>query len=408
MRRYAQVLAFLLVLGAFPIAPFAEATVETPVDREVAENTAFALQLYQKLCDATGNLFLSPFSISTALAMTYAGARGNTAREMAEALHFSLEGEELHSAFADLKKNLLEVERKGGVRLTVANALWPQRGYPFLREYLALVERYYGTTVTPMDYAKAAEQARQTINEWVDRETEHKIKNLIPAGILNPLTRLVLTNGIYFKGDWASQFKKSATHDEPFQTIPGSSIKVPMMTQQHRFRYGERDDFQVLELPYVGDDLSLVVLLPRRVEGLPELERALTPEGLADWTGHLREREVVVFLPRFTLTSQFRVDAALKALGLGDAFSPEKADFSGMDGMPHWLYIGAVLHKAFVIVNEEGTEAAAATGVVVGVTSVAVRPPTFRADHPFLFLIRANRTGSILFMGRVVDPTREG
>jgi len=408
MRGYARVLASILVTIAFLLPPSVEANVGTPVDRVVHGNTAFALQLYQKLGSTEDNLFLSPFSISTALAMTYAGARGNTAREMAAALHFLLQGEELHSAFAALRRNLLEVERKGGVRLKVANALWPQKDYPFLREYLALVQRYYGTTVTPMDYAKAAEQARQTINQWVERETENKIKNLIPAGILNPLTRLVLTNGIYFKGNWASQFKKSATHDAPFHGIPGSSIKVPMMSQQHRFRYGERDDLQILELPYAGNDLSLVVLLPRRVEGLPELERALTPEGLADWTGHLQEREVVVFLPKFKLTSQFRVDAALKALGMGDAFSPEKADFAGMDSKSHWLYLGAVLHKAFVDVNEEGTEAAAATGVVVGITSVRVQPPTFRADHPFLFLIRDNRTGSILFMGRVVDPTRQG
>ncbi|NTW38030.1 MAG: serpin family protein [Syntrophobacteraceae bacterium] len=378
------------------------------MERAVDGNTAFALQLYRKLGSTEDNLFLSPFSISTALAMTYAGARGNTAKEMAEALHFSLEGEELHSTFAALKRNLLELERKAGVRLKVANALWPQKGYPFLREYLGLVERYYGTTATPVDYARATEQARQTINQWVERETEQKIKDLIPSGILNPLTRLVLTNGIYFKGDWASQFKKSATHDAPFYGSRGSSINVPMMTQQHRFRYGERDDLQILELPYAGKELSLVVLLPRRVDGLPELERALTPEGLADRTGHLQEREVVVFLPKFKLTSLFRVDAALKVLGMEDAFSPERADFAGMDGKPHWLYIGAVLHKAFVDVNEEGTEAAAATGVVVGITSARVQPPMFRADHPFVFLIRDNQTGSILFMGRVVDPTRGG
>ena len=406
MRGYRHALAFVMV--AFLLPPSAEANVGTPVDWAVRGNTAFALSLYQKLSSTEGNLFLSPFSISTALAMTFAGARGNTAREMAAALHFSVEGEELHSAFAGLKRNLLEAKREGGVRLKVANALWPQQGYPFLPEYLALLERYYGTTATPVDYARATEQARQTINQWVERETEQKIKDLIPSGILNPLTRLVLTNGIYFKGDWASQFKKSATRDAPFYGSRGSSINVPMMTQQHRFRYGERDDLQILELPYAGKELSLVVLLPRRVDGLPELERALTPEGLADWTGRLREQEVVAFLPKFKVISQFRVDAALKALGMGDAFSPERADFAGMDGKPHWLYIGAVLHKAFVDVNEEGTEAAAATGVVVGITSARVQPPMFRADHPFVFLIRDNQTGSILFMGRVVDPTRRG
>jgi serpin B len=408
MRGYAQALASILVMVAFLLPSFIEANGGKAVERVVDGNTAFALQLYQKLGSAEGNLFLSPLSISTALAMTFAGARGNTAREMAAALHFTLAGEELHSAFSDLRRNLLEVEGKGGVHLKVANALWPQKGYPLLREYVALVERYYRTTVTPMDYTKAAKQARQNINEWVERETENKIKNLIPPGTLNPMTRLVLTNGIYFKGDWASQFKTSATHDAPFQMIPGSSIKVPMMTQQHRFKYGERDGLQILELPYAGEGLSMVVLLPRRVDGLPEVERALTPEGLAGWTGGLQEREVVVFLPKFRLLSQFRVDGALEALGVTGAFSPETADFAGMDGRSHWLYISAVLHKAFVDVNEEGTEAAAATGVVVSLTSARVQPPTFRADHPFFFLIRDNRTGSLLFMGRVVDPGREG
>jgi serine protease inhibitor len=406
MRCSRHVLA--LVMVAFLVPPFAEANAGTPTDQVVRGNTAFALSLYQKLSSAEGNLFLSPFSISTALAMTFAGARGNTAREMAAALHFSMEGEELHSAFAGLERNLLDAGGKGGVRLKVANALWPQQGYPFLPEYLALLERYYGTTATPVDYARATEQARQTINRWVERETEEKIKDLIPPGVLDPLTRLVLTNGIYFKGDWASPFKKGATHEAPFHGTQGSSIKVPMMTEQHRFKYGERDDLQILELPYAGQELSFVVLLPRRVDGLRELERALTAEGLADWTGGLREQEVVVFLPKFKLISQFRVDAALKALGMVDAFSPGKADFAGMDGKPHWLYIGAVLHKAFVGVNEEGTEAAAATGVVVGLTSARVQPPTFCADRPFLFLIRDNHTGSILFMGRVVDPSREG
>ena len=397
-----------LVMVAFLVPPSVEANVGTPMDRVVRGNTAFALSLYQRLSSTEGNLFLSPFSISTALAMTFAGARGNTAREMAAALHFSMEGEELHLAFAGLKGQLLEAEGQGGVRLKVANALWPQIGYPFLPEYLALLERCYGTTATPVDYARAAEEARQTINRWVERETEQKIKDLIPPGVLAPLTRLVLTNGIYFKGDWASQFRKGTTHDAPFHGTRGSSIKAPMMTQQHRFRYGEREGLQFIELPYAGKELSMIVLLPRRVEGLAELEQALTPEGLADWTGGLQEQEVVVFLPKFKVTSQFRVDTALRALGMVDAFSPGKADFSGMDGKPHWLYISAVLHKAFVDVNEEGTEAAAATGVVVSVTSARVQPPTFRADHPFLFLIRDNRTGSILFMGRVVDPTRGG
>ncbi|HOS79832.1 MAG TPA: serpin family protein [Anaerolineae bacterium] len=371
------------------------------VETVVQGNTQFAFALYQKFRAEKGNLFFSPYSISTALAMTYAGARGNTAVQMAQALHFLLEQEQLHPAFASLEDRLSNIGRKGQIQLKVANALWPQVGYPFLEEFLALTKQYYGVLITAVDYADT-ETARGIINAWVEEKTEKKIQELIPPRILDAWTRLVLVNAVYFKGNWASQFNQGRTSDAPFWVTPDESVQVPMMTQEHEFRYGESDGLQILELPYAGDDLSMVVLLPREIDGLAKLEGSLTVENLGIWTRNLWKAEVRVFLPRFEITFPFRLDDTLKSMGMVDAFG-DNADFSGMDGRK-WLYIAAVLHKAFVAVNEEGTEAAAATAVVMKGRSLTPPPPVFRADHPFVFLIRENGTGSILFLGRVVNP----
>jgi len=369
------------------------------VEIVVQGNTEFALALYQKLRTEEGNLFCSPYSISTALAMTYAGARGNTEAQMAQALHFLLDQEQLHPAFALLEAKLSDIGRKGHVQLRVANALWPQKGYALLEEFLALTKQYYGVLITTVDYGDE-ETTRRTINAWVEEKTENKIQNLIPPGMLDISTFLVLVNAIYFKGNWASQFDQRLTHDAPFRVTPDEQVQVPMMTQKHEFRYGEDDGLQILELPYAGDDLSMVVLLPREIDGLTELEERLTVENLGRWTKNLRQREVQVLLPRFEITFPFRLDDTLKSMGMVDAFG--NADFSGMDGTKS-LFIGAVLHKAFVVVNEEGTEAAAATAVIMAM-GLSSLPPVFRADHPFVFLIRENSTGSILFLGRVVRP----
>ncbi|MDP6439518.1 MAG: serpin family protein, partial [Candidatus Brocadiia bacterium] len=259
------------------------------------------------------------------------------------------------------------------------------------------------------------------INAWVEEETKEKIKDLIPKGVLNEMTRLVLTNAIYFKGDWASQFDKKLTADAPFTLADGKKVQVAMMHRKGDYRYldareprgillpahryTEMGAFQALELPYVKDELSMLVLLPSTADGLPALEKSLTAERLDALLSAMREREVQVYLPRFKLTYKVGLSETLKSMGMTDAFSLPPADFSGMDGAKD-LFISAVLHKAFVDVNEEGTEAAAATGIVVGITSVRLMPIVFRADHPFLFLIRDNKSGSILFMGRLVNPER--
>ena len=265
------------------------------------------------------------------------------------------------------------------------------------------MKSYYRTRITPVDYKKNPEGARRKINSWVERKTENKIKNIL-SNSLDPLTRLILVNAIYFKGDWANPFEISDTTEMPFFLSGNKSIDVSMMNQTNEFNYGENESLQILELPYVGDKLYMLVILPRKTDGLQDLEEIITNATLEEWTGNLSKKRVDVYLPRFKMTSEFDLKKVLIAMGMEDAFDMNKANFAGMDGNPNWLYIGAVLHKAFIDVSEEGTEAAAATAVIMMMKSEPLKPIIFRADHPFLFMIRDNSTGSILFMGRVSRP----
>jgi len=382
---------------------------EPPLPPDVASlaagNTAFACDLYAQLKTPPGNLFFSPYSVSAALAMTFAGARGETAAQMTTALHFALPQGELHPAFAALIEELSALESSGHVKLSIANSLWPDRAYPFLERYLALVKTNYGVVITPVDYAHAEERARAQINQWVEDKTQKKIANLF-ASPLDPLTRLVLVNAVYFKGTWAHPFKKEQTRDAPFYRPSGEPAQTPMMMQLQAVPYGESDKIQIIELPYAGNELSMLVLLPRDTNTLAETESSLSAGQLQHWRQLLTEQKVQLFLPKFKLAwGTCSLTKSLQALGMTDAFGTA-ADFSGMDGRRHNLRISDVVQKAFVDVNEEGTEAAAATGVTIMAMSVAMQrpPPVFRADHPFLFLIQENHTGSILFMGRIMDP----
>jgi len=403
---------------------------QTSVEKEerktiVKANNEFALELYAKLRGREGNLFFSPYSISTALAMTYAGARGQTESQMADVLHFPTRAGGLKVAPSELNKNTMmapwDHKRfssafgkiikdlnargvKGKYELRVANALWGQKGYGFLKEFLNLIETNYGGCLNEVDFVTAVEPARKTINDWVENQTNSKIKNLIPEGVLDSMTRLVLTNAIYFKGNWARQFKKEKTQNAPFTLLNGNKVDVPMMSQTADFNYVQTESFQGLELPYVNNELSMIILLPKKLDGLPELEGTVTINNLSKWLNELRKREVIVFVPKFKMTSQFSLADVLKAMGMTSAFVPDVADFSGINGKRD-LFISAVIHKAYVDVNEEGTEAAAATGVIMKITSAGpTQTPVFRADHPFLFVIRDNRSGSILFIGRVMNP----
>ncbi len=392
-------LLFWAVAAAMPVKVDAVAVVKG--------NNRFAFELYHRLSGAEGNLFLSPYSISTALAMTSAGARGKTAEEMQEVFHFPPQAE-LHPAVAALRHEINGAAGKKKYQLSTANALWGAKGYAFRPEFLKLVKDDYGAELTDLDFAGDTEGARRTINTWVEKETQDKIKDLIARGVLSSDTRLVLTNAIYFKGMWEQPFRKDRTQDQPFRAAGGAKPKVPLMYQVAHFGYTETDDFQALQLPYAGKELALLVLLPKK-DDLAGLEKRLSADLVAGVVAKLANEEVIVNLPRFKTTAEFELSDALKAMGMPLAFS-NAADFSGMTAsQQESLMLSKVIHKAFVDVNEEGTEAAAATAVIARPTAAVFRPkpvPVFRADHPFVYLIRDVRNGSVLFLGRLADPTK--
>ncbi len=379
---------------------------EDDVRQLARDNSAFAFDLYHQLNGTPGNLFFSPYSISTALAMTQAGARGATATQMAAVLHFSLSGDKLPAAFGQLRSDLQEAQGDDKVTLAIANSIWPSDRYKFLGSYIHLLKDSFGAELTPLDYTRT-ETARARINTWVGKQTQGKIKDLIGPGALTPATKMTLVNAIYFYGKWLSPFKPESTGPWPFQVGPDKTEDVPMMRQKTGFRYADLGTLQVLELPYQGEDLSMLIVLPASKTGLSAIESTLSPATLGAWDDKLRKTKVMVRVPKFKITwGTEDLSASLKALGMKDAFG-DWADFSGMDGDPHGLVIDGVLHKAFIDVKEEGTEAAAATAV--GMVGAAVElTPVFLADHPFLFLIRENKTGTILFLGRVTDPLAGG
>ncbi len=370
-------------------------------------SNALALDLYHKLRnrgeagEGGGNLFFSPFSVSSALAMTWAGARNETEREMAEVLHFTLGQERLHRAYAALCARL---DGSGdGFQVSIANALWRQETEKLLADYLALTKRCYGAACREVDFMNATEAARQTINAWVEERTRGKIKDLIKESDINASTMLVLINAIHFKGQWLYRFDKENTIAGPFHVSGTQEVEVPFMVQKTDLKYCETEDLQAVELFYKGKELSMVVLLPREWEGLAGMESRLNTESLKRILGKLRMRRIEIRLPKFKMISDNPLTDIFKALGMKKAFSPREADFSGMTGKRD-LFISRILHKAFVEVNEEGTEAAAATAVVMKRTSLPPKPILISVDHPFLFLIKDNTTGAVLFMGRVQNP----
>jgi serpin B len=384
------------------------------IKEAVAGNSDFAFALYGKLKDdpnatkpkgkPNGNLFFSPYSISTALAMTYAGASGNTEKQMAETLHFTLTVKRLYPALGALQKQLIQENKSRGYRLLMANALWLQKGEPLMKEFLDVTKDYYGAGISQLDFINETENSRKKINNWVEEKTEDKIKDLIPPNGVDPNTKLVLTNAIYFKGDWKTKFRWWRTRRMDFNVSAKDKIKIRLMHLKEIFRYYEDEKMQVLELPYKSDELSMLVLLPKEIESIKEVEDTLTTEGLNALLSKMWNAKVDVYFPRFKMTwGTFVLNNTLAALGMPDAFDPEKADFSGMNGKKN-LWIDNVFHKAWIEVNEKGTEAAAATAVGMYRKGAAGLSAVFRVDHPFIFIIKDNRTGSILFMGRVMNP----
>lgn len=375
-----------------------------PMADVVDGNTAFAVDLYKNLAKTPGNSFFSPLSISKACAMTYAGARGETADEMRRTLHFTLPDDRFHPIMGALLAE--EQAADAPYRMSMANALWGQKDYPFARSFLARLADDYQGGLQLVDFRASSEPAREAINKWAEDHTSGRIKNLLSRDSVSPDTRLVLTNAVYFKGNWLRRFERERTYDATFQVNATETCSVPLMSQEGLFGYFRDADCRVIELPYAGEAISMILILPEAVDGLSRIERNLTADWLKQRTGGLRQREVRVEIPRFRLTKTLELSKTLADLGMPQAFDM-RADFSGMsDGRGDPLFISRVRHKAFVDVNEEGTEAAAATAVVVETKSA--RRETFRADHPFLFFIRDVRSGSILFLGRLSDPQSGG
>jgi len=370
-------------------------------------NSAFAFELYQALKEEDGNLFYSPYSISLALAMTYAGARGETAEQMAATLQFMLEQERLHPAFnwldAELASRGEGAEGKDGegFRLNIVNAIWGQKDYEFLSDFLDVLAENYGAGLRILDFITETEKSRVTINDWVSDQTEGRIEDLIPKGAISELTRLVLTNAIYFNAAWAYPFDEDMTTGGQFYLLDSGQVSVPMMKQTESFGYTEGEGYQAVELPYDGGELSMVILLPE-AGNFAAFEEELQAQQVSDIIKSLQRTEVALTMPRFEFDSEFSLRDTLAEMGMPIAVSGA-ADFSGMTGDPE-LFISDVVHKAFVAVDEAGTEAAAATAVIMDLTAVPETPVEVTIDRPFIFLIRDIETGAILFVGRVMNP----
>ena len=413
MRRTTRVLLALLVCSLMGASAFAQ---EDATSELVAGNTAFALDVYAAVRqDGDGNLLVSPYSISQALAMTYAGAGGETAAQLAETLSFTLQQPALHEAFGALNADLIERgtaedDPNAGQTaraLRVANALWGEQTYPFSESYNSELEQYYGAGLQASDFVNAPEETRQEINDWVAEQTEDRIQDIVPEGAITPDTRLVLANAIYFYGGWQNTFEPGATEDDEFFLLDGTTVTAPFMFQRVHLPYASGDGFQVVEFPYAGSGLAFTVILPDEGQ-FDAFEAELDTDTLNAAIGQLASTEVLVYLPKFEFEFSTSLAQTLQTMGMADAFDPARADFTGMvEGTPpEPLFIGDVLHKAFISVDEEGTEAAAATAVI-GVTSAAPpegEPPEVRVDRPFFFAIRDTQTGTLLFVGRVMNP----
>lgn len=405
------VMVLTIVFGALPT----NAAQNDDVAALVAGNNAFAFDFYQHAAaDADTNLISSPFSISQAFGMLMVAARENTADQMADTLHYSLPQDALHPAFAALNADLDTRETPNGgaegerLELNIANSLWAQDGFPFRETYLDLVQNFYNGGLRLLDFMQAPEAAREMINDWVADETRDKIQDMLPQGVISPDTRLVLVNAIYFNGSWLHPFEEHATQDAPFTLLDGTTVDVPMMAQQESFGYLRGDGFQVVELPYSGYDMAMLVVLPDA--GQFETVRAqLDGNWFEAVRGEVAYQEVRLFMPRFEFETDLDLKAILQRMGMVDVFDGDLADLTGMFDPAAAnvnLFVTAALHKAFIGVDESGTEAAAATAIVVGATAAQMpaNPIEVRLDRPFIYAIYDRQTGAILFLGQVLNP----
>jgi serpin B len=403
----------------FAVAKSASTTRQTATDEALMTEQAtsindFAVDMYQQVGMEQSNFFFSPYSIVTALGMTSAGARGETDRQIREALSVTLEGDDFHAALNGLDLNLENhAEATEGLTLRIVNSSWAQSGWNFRVEYLDKIARYYGAGVNLLNFMTAPDSSRIIINDWVSDQTNDKIKDLLPPGSIDASTRLVLTNAIYYLANWMYTFDKNQTSTEPFHLLDGSTVDAPLMklgeeNKEVKLRYAWNQQYKTraLELPYKGDRLTMTLLLPDK-GFFDTFEQALSAELVDEMVAALDTAKLPpVRLPKFTFKSaSISLAKAVRALGMIDAFTGA-ADFSGIDGSRS-LAVSDILHKAFIAVDEAGTEAAAATAVVMRETSVIGHTPRFRADRPFIYCIRDKATGVIIFMGKVIDPTKE-
>jgi serpin B len=372
---------------------------EAQVSELVAGNSGFAIDLYRVLLNREQNLFFSPYSLSLALAMTYAGARGETERQMAGAVHYTLPHAELHTAFNALDQALADRGEEEGLHLTIVNAIWGQRGHVFLETFLDTLAEQYGAGLRGADFGQA-EEARRIINQWISDQTERRIQELLPPGGVDEETVLVLNNVITFKATWQHTFPEAYTSDGPFTLLDGDQVTVSMMSQLAELGYAEGPGVQVVELPYAGEELSMVILLPEQ-GSFERFARSLDVQKVAAWLDRLERRGVALTMPRFRFDATLRLKDALVEMGMVDAF--DQADFSGMDGTQE-LFIDEMYHQALVAVDEAGTEATAASAVVMARKGVPRVEDEVKIDRPFIFMIRDIETGTILFLGHVVDP----
>jgi len=370
----------------------------------VPTGTLFCMDLYASLCPQEGNILFSPCSISTALAMTYAGARGQTRSQMARVMHFPMDQEEFLAAYAVVEKGMHEHAGSANVQLMSANALWVQNGYRIQQTFLDVMKQYYTPALYEIDFALSPENARRRINSWVEDRTQGKIPGLLKPQTVRADTTLIFSNALYLKGLWAEPFNPEQTKEGEFHISREKRVRAPMMNRQGGFRMIEQTGLKILELPYAGEELSMFVLLPGEIDGLAALEERLDAQTLETWIRQVhtkRTSTVEVCLPVFTLRAEYQLARTLSDMGMPVAFTPE-GDFSGMRAERD-IFISDVVHKAFIDISEEGTEAAAATAVIM--TKSAARTRVFMADHPFIFLIRENPTGMILFFARMVNPS---
>lgn len=381
------------------------------LEQLTAGNTAFAFDLYHSVSSSDGNVVYSPYSISLALAMTYGGARGETASQMADVLNYALPVDQFHPAFNALDLDLArrpdqaaDVNEKERFQLNIANSLWGQNGWPFLQEYLDMLAMNYGAGMRLVDFENAPESARRQINDWVSDQTRKRIKDIIPPGMIDPTTRLVLANAIYFKATWEHEFDPNETSDQPFTLLDGETVNVPMMGMEtgKEFNYAAGNGWQAVALSYKGGLTEMVVIVPD-AGNFESFDSTLTAERYNEILAALEPQQVILSMPKFSYEASYGLKDTLIQMGMEDAFDPTLADFSGMDGQ-RILFIGDAIHKAYIAVDEKGTEAAAATIVLMMAGAMMPQGVVLTIDRPFFYVIRDIPTGTVLFMGRVVDP----